>query len=521
MSDLFNGIVSFTKTVQNTLNSYEIRKIGDKVQGYVMNFTDAEAKVREATNEDPWGPTGPQMQELAAMTFQYDIFPEIMSMLWKRMFQENKLAWRRVYKSLILLNYLLKNGSERVISTARDHIFEIRVLESYKYLDERGKDEGINIRHRVKLVIELLQDDELLRIERHKSKTEGKEKYQGFSKEDMLYKSGLGNKSSNFDNWNFKSYLNNGSELNNSGFDKNNSQREITAFDFAENRNNSNSPELGIIDKSQENLGDDDDFGEFSQARSNFNTQNNLNNKIQTSSINTSTTFRIPPLTPPAPNSYLKTKKTSASLSTVSKNNKNNNEFGDLLTLTKDNVANMSNLFSSDIDKTLFDISDFQQQPSIQSNNLNNIFDLVSAPTSVISTSNNDLFSSNTTLFTSNSFFDKSITSNQVQFNNFDTPTSNATNNSLFLINEIDFISTLNSNLSSPDPIKSTASIKTASSNNLTTIKLPNTWNDLKGKLNMDFENLSLRPQPPKQTPTLNQLQESKSTTIDKNSSLW
>lgn len=31
MSDLFNGIASFTKSVQNTLNSYEIRKIGDKV----------------------------------------------------------------------------------------------------------------------------------------------------------------------------------------------------------------------------------------------------------------------------------------------------------------------------------------------------------------------------------------------------------------------------------------------------------------------------------------------------------
>lgn len=74
-----------------------------------MNFTEAEAKVREATNEDPWGPTGPQMQEISSMTFQYDVFSEIMSMLWKRMFHENKLAWRRVYKVIkkiyILYNY--------------------------------------------------------------------------------------------------------------------------------------------------------------------------------------------------------------------------------------------------------------------------------------------------------------------------------------------------------------------------------------------------------------------------------
>lgn len=65
----------------------------------VMNYTEAESKVREATNEDPWGPTGPQMAEIAHMTYQYDAFLEVMSMLWKRMLQDNKNAWRRVYKA--------------------------------------------------------------------------------------------------------------------------------------------------------------------------------------------------------------------------------------------------------------------------------------------------------------------------------------------------------------------------------------------------------------------------------------
>lgn len=31
MSDLLTGLASLTKSVQNTLNSYEMRKIGDKV----------------------------------------------------------------------------------------------------------------------------------------------------------------------------------------------------------------------------------------------------------------------------------------------------------------------------------------------------------------------------------------------------------------------------------------------------------------------------------------------------------
>lgn len=64
----------------------------------VMNYTEIEGKVREATNDDPWGPTGVLMQELAHATFTYEHFPEVMSMLWRRMLQDNKTNWRRTYK---------------------------------------------------------------------------------------------------------------------------------------------------------------------------------------------------------------------------------------------------------------------------------------------------------------------------------------------------------------------------------------------------------------------------------------
>lgn len=68
----------------------------------VMNYTEIEGKVREATNDEPWGPTGPLMQELAHSTFTYEHFPEVMSMLWKRMLQDNKTNWRRTYKVIII-----------------------------------------------------------------------------------------------------------------------------------------------------------------------------------------------------------------------------------------------------------------------------------------------------------------------------------------------------------------------------------------------------------------------------------
>lgn len=67
-----------------------------------MNYTEIEAKVREATNDEAWGPTGQIMQELAHSTFTYEHFPEVMSMLWKRMLQDSKQHWRRTYKVRIL-----------------------------------------------------------------------------------------------------------------------------------------------------------------------------------------------------------------------------------------------------------------------------------------------------------------------------------------------------------------------------------------------------------------------------------
>ncbi|KAJ1347507.1 Clathrin interactor 1 [Parelaphostrongylus tenuis] len=66
-----------------------------------MNYTEAENIVYEATNEDPWGPTGPQMKEIASCTFQYDGFNMVTNLLWKRMLEDNKMAWRRVSKTIL------------------------------------------------------------------------------------------------------------------------------------------------------------------------------------------------------------------------------------------------------------------------------------------------------------------------------------------------------------------------------------------------------------------------------------
>ncbi|GJQ87366.1 putative telomere length regulation protein [Trypoxylus dichotomus] len=170
--------------MENFFSLWKVRELADKVTNVVMNYTDVEAKVREATNDEAWGPTGQIMQDLAHATFTYEHFPEVMSMLWKRMLQDNKQHWRRTYKSLLVLNYLIKNGSERVVTSAREHIYDLRSLENYTFIDDYGKDQGVNVRHKVKELIDFIQDDDKLREERKKAK-KNKDKYIGMSSDMM------------------------------------------------------------------------------------------------------------------------------------------------------------------------------------------------------------------------------------------------------------------------------------------------------------------------------------------------
>lgn len=152
-----------------------------------MNYTDTESKVREATNDEPWGPTGNIMQELALATFSYEYYPEVMSMLWRRMLLENQSNYRRTYKALVVLTYLVKNGDERVVTNAREHVYDLKSLKNYSYVEESGKDVGINVRIKVKQLVDLIQDDATLREERKKAKS-NRDRYVGVSGRSMSHR---------------------------------------------------------------------------------------------------------------------------------------------------------------------------------------------------------------------------------------------------------------------------------------------------------------------------------------------
>ncbi|KAI4286387.1 MAG: hypothetical protein L6R35_004363 [Caloplaca aegaea] len=154
----------------SNLTLYDLKAGVRKVQNAVMNYTEMESKVREATNNEPWGASSTLMQEIANATHSYHLLNEIMPMIYKRFTEKSAEEWRQIYKGLQLLEFLIKNGSERVIDDARSHMSLLKMLRQFHFIDTNGKDQGVNVRNRSKELTELLSDVERIRGERKKAR---------------------------------------------------------------------------------------------------------------------------------------------------------------------------------------------------------------------------------------------------------------------------------------------------------------------------------------------------------------
>lgn len=154
----------------SNVTMYDVKSSFRKAQNAVFNFSDMEAKVREATNNDPWGTPTSLMQKIADGTNNYQQFHEIMPFIYRRFTEKSAHSWRQIYKAVQLLDYLVKNGSERVVDYARSHIAVIEIIRFFSYVDSKGVDRGAAIRHRAEELIQLLNSTDKLRAERKKAK---------------------------------------------------------------------------------------------------------------------------------------------------------------------------------------------------------------------------------------------------------------------------------------------------------------------------------------------------------------
>jgi epsin len=141
-----------------------------KTKNLALNVSEMESKVKEATNGEAWGPSGTQYHEIAMATGSQEDRAIIIQALIRR-FGESPDNWRKCYKALMVWEYCLKNGARRFVEDACDHDFEIRKCLNFAFIEaDTGRDQGLNVRNRAKIISELMKDKARLDAERDKAK---------------------------------------------------------------------------------------------------------------------------------------------------------------------------------------------------------------------------------------------------------------------------------------------------------------------------------------------------------------
>ena len=91
-----------------------------------------------------------------------------MGVLARRLQDPKGENWRPIYKSLLLLEHMLKNGPMKVVHELRNNVGVIESLTKFQYKDAKGKDQGINVSNRAKILVDLCQNIERIKEEREK-----------------------------------------------------------------------------------------------------------------------------------------------------------------------------------------------------------------------------------------------------------------------------------------------------------------------------------------------------------------
>ncbi|XP_031488229.1 clathrin interactor EPSIN 1 isoform X2 [Nymphaea colorata] len=161
-----------------------IRDITREVNLKVLKIPEIEQKVLDATSDEPWGPHGSDMAEIARATKKSEL---IMNVIRSRL-RETGRNWRHVYKALTVLEYLIAHGSERIVDDIIEITHRITSVAEFEYVEPNGKDVGINVRKKAQTVLDLLHNKDKIREVREKASA-NKEKYIGLSSTGITYKS--------------------------------------------------------------------------------------------------------------------------------------------------------------------------------------------------------------------------------------------------------------------------------------------------------------------------------------------
>ena len=131
----------------------------------MKGYSSVQVLVRNATANSDDEISRDELDEICQQTYSNAEFFDVMDMLDKRINDKGKY-WRHVAKSLTVLDYLVRFGSENCVLWCKENLYIIKTLKEFRYEDETGVDKGQIIRVKAKELTSLLMDDERLQEER-------------------------------------------------------------------------------------------------------------------------------------------------------------------------------------------------------------------------------------------------------------------------------------------------------------------------------------------------------------------
>ncbi|KAK5779407.1 epsin PWA37_004282 [Arxiozyma heterogenica] len=135
----------------------------------VKGYSSTQVLVRDATSNDDRVPHVSLLEDIARLSYSNVDFYEIMDIVDKRLNDKPKY-WKHIEKSLSLLDYLVRFGSENCIYWCKDHLLTLKSLKNFRYFDESGFDQGQIIRVKSIDLVNLINDDQQLQYERRFNK---------------------------------------------------------------------------------------------------------------------------------------------------------------------------------------------------------------------------------------------------------------------------------------------------------------------------------------------------------------
>lgn len=148
----------------------KLRNVAEDAYGTARGMRDdTEKKVFEALNNKNWGASSTTLLDISRDTFSYEKFGKIFKLIWEAADSAPR-NWRKIFKSLMLAEYLVKNGCERCVDEVRDRSFRIRQLQDFRYMEDERIDRGQGVREKAKQLLDLLSDNSNIREAREAAK---------------------------------------------------------------------------------------------------------------------------------------------------------------------------------------------------------------------------------------------------------------------------------------------------------------------------------------------------------------